>query len=185
MPDTAAKLPRMTAEEFLRWYEEQPEGQHYELIDGMVYGQAAERLSHALLKFQVARRLFEAVSRRSLPCTVFPAGMAMRIDNEVFEPDCMVRCGPPLPPDTLLITDPMIVVEVRSPGTQHIDSGVKLESYFRFPSLQHYLLVRADRPVAVHYRRGEDGGIATRIVTRAPIPLDPPGMELRDWWAED
>jgi Uma2 family endonuclease len=185
MPDTAASLPRMTADEFLTWYEEQPEGQHYELIDGVVYAQAAERVSHALLKGLVYRRLFEAVGRRALPCTVIPDGVALRIDDEVFEPDCIVRCGAALPADALFVVDPVIVVEVRSPSTHNIDSGIKLQSYFRFPSLQHYLLLRPDRPMAVHYYRQDDASIGARIVASEPILLDPPGIELCDWWPDN
>ncbi len=46
-------------------------------------------------------------------------------------------------------------------------------------------MIRADRPAAVHHHRQDDGSIVTRVVTRAPILLDPPGFELQDWWAEE
>lgn len=186
MADAAARPPRMTAEEFVLWALQQPEGTHYELIDGVVYDQAQERSAHALLKFQIARRLFDAVRAASLPCTVYPDGMAIRVDAETtFEPDCMVRCGPPLDDDALLVLDPLIVVEVRSPSTSSHDAGFKLEGYFRVPSVRHYLLFRTDRPTLIHHARAQDGAIATRIVTREPLLLDPPGLLLDDWWSGD
>ncbi len=183
MSNTAQRPPRMTSEQFVLWALEQPEGKHYELIDGVVYDQAQERSAHALLKFKIARRLFAAVERGKLPCTVYPDGMAMRVDADTtFEPDCMVRCGPPLEDDELLVFDPIIVVEIRSPSTSSQDAGIKLEGYFRVPSIQHYLMIRTDRPTLIHHARGRDGTITTRIATREPVSLDPPGIVLDDWW---
>src|SRR3954451_18212623 len=48
---------------------------------------------------------------------VFPDGMAVRIDSStVHEPDVLVRRGPPLDDDSLVVTDPIILVEVVSPS---------------------------------------------------------------------
>jgi len=39
----------------------------------------------------------------------------------------------------------VVVVEVLSPATQSVDFADKLADYFRVPSIQHYLIVRARR----------------------------------------
>ena len=69
--------------------------------------------------------------------------MAVEVDEHtVYEPDALVRCGPPLPPNAVKLSDPIIVVEVLSPSTSARDVGAKLADYFRLPSVRHYLIVR-------------------------------------------
>ncbi len=52
---------RMTADEFIAWAMQQPEGQRYELVAGEVVGMAPERAGHARGK----GRIFEPCRRRS------------------------------------------------------------------------------------------------------------------------
>ena len=61
--------------------------------------------------------------------------------------------GPPVSPDATAATNPVIVVEVRSPSTQSVDSGEKLADYFRVPSIQHCLVVRSRRQEIIHHAR--------------------------------
>ena len=72
----------------------------------------------------------------------------------------------------------MVVVEVLSPSTRARDAGAKLADYFRLPSVRHYLILRTDTRSAIHHARGEDGAIATAIVTEGVLRLDPPGIEI-------
>ena len=89
----------------------------------------------------------------------------------------MVNCGERLDGDELVAPNPVIVVEVSSRSTQSVDTGLKLTDYFRVPSIQHYLIVRADQHVVIHHRR-TDTMIATQIITAGPITLDPPGVTI-------
>jgi Uma2 family endonuclease len=167
----------MTADEFIAWAMEQPEGKRYELVDGYVHAMAPERVRHAKAKLLVARRLAEAVESAGLPCEVFPDGMSVPVDAEtVYEPDALLRCGAPLDGDAVTVTDPVIVVEVLSPSTQSVDLGDKLAGYFRIPSLQHYLIIKPGSPVVIHHARAPDGDILTRLVREMPLRLDPPGV---------
>jgi hypothetical protein len=43
-----------------------------------------------------------------------------------------------------------MVAEVLSPSTQRIDTSIKVEGYFRVPSIAHYLVFRADRREVMH-----------------------------------
>jgi Uma2 family endonuclease len=179
MSDTAPV--RMTSDEFIAWAMKQPEDRHYELAAGEVVAMAAERSAHALTKSRIWRRLAEAIEAAGLPCDVYPDGMAVEIDAyTVYEPDALVRCGPPLPADAVKLTDPMIVLEVLSPSTRARDSGAKLADYFRLPSVRHYLIARTEDHVVIHHARNEDGTILTRIIRAGPVSLDPPGIVLAD-----
>ena len=133
---------------------------------------------HARAKNAVLRQLEEAIATAGLPCEAFPDGMAVKVDDaNVFEPDVTVRCGAPLPGETVLIEDPMIVVEVASPSTQRVDVFVKLARYFRNPSIHHYLIVVPAGRVVVHHRRVGDRIEAASHDTGV-IQLDPPGLGL-------
>ncbi len=170
---------RMTAEEYVAWAMAQPEGCRYELDDGAVVAMASERLRHALINGAVYRRLVEAAGREAPTCTVFPDGMAIRIDGStVYEPDAAVRCGEALSDDTVLYDDPVIVVEIQSPATSNVDANSKLANYFRLPSVAHYLILRAKQPMVIHHQRRSDGVIQTRILASGELRLDPPGITL-------
>ena len=172
----------MNADEFLAWCEGQT-GRH-ELHDGVVQAMAPGTSQHALTKLHIAMRLDAEIRRKGLSCIVYPDGIGVRPKPDtVYEPDALVRCGPPLQDDITIIPDPLIVVEVASPSTQAFDAGLKLENYFLLPSLRHYLIVRPKAQVVVHYERRENGPILTRIIRDGRVSLDPPGIELNDVFA--
>ena len=73
----------------------------------------AKRAIHARTKASVLVQFQKQIRDRGLRCEAFPDGMAVRVDDAtVFEPDALVRCGPPIADETVLIVDPIIVVEV-------------------------------------------------------------------------
>jgi Uma2 family endonuclease len=74
--------------------------------------------------------------------------------------------------------NPVIVVEVLSPSTRHIDTTVKLAGYFRVPSLKHYLIVDLGRQHVVHYRKQADGTVTVTVMTEGEIVFDPPGISV-------
>ncbi|WP_149538417.1 Uma2 family endonuclease [Siccirubricoccus phaeus] len=167
----------MTAEEFLAWAEEHEV--RAELAGGRVIAMAPERYIHARTKGLVFRALDDAIRAAGLACEALVDGMAVRVDaGTVYEPDAMVRCGAPLPPDLLVAPDPLILVEVVSPSSSRIDSTEKLGDYFRLPSVRHYLVVVTKARLVVHHSRGAAGGIATRLLSQGELILDPPGLTL-------
>lgn len=179
MERNVSALPqkRMRVDEFLVWAEGQPG--RYELFRGSVYAMTPERSVHAEVKFAVQTALANAIRARGLPCRVLPDGMTVRIDNSTaHEPDALVYCGPRLAPSALEVPAPVIVVEVLSPSTRHIDAQIKLAGYFRLPSVMHYLVVDPDKPLVIHHARNGDGTILTRIVSEGTLTLDPPGIEI-------
>ena len=168
----------MTAEAFIAWAMDRPKRERYELNAGQVVAMAPERAGHARAKGRLYRRLAEAVEAAGLPCEVF-GGMAVAVDADtVYEPDALLRCGAPLDPEVVKVTDPVVVVEVLSPATRGIDLGEKLVGYFRLASVAHYLIVRPGSAVVIHHARAADGDILTRLVRAAPLRLEPPGIEF-------
>src|SRR5262249_39159928 len=56
-----------------------------------------------------------------------------------------------------VVPDPVLIVEVLSPGTQYWDRGGKWQAYQTIPTLAAYLLVSQDEPRVERYARERDG----------------------------
>jgi Uma2 family endonuclease len=167
----------MSRAEYRAWTDAQPRGR-FERHSGVVVAMAPERAVHALLKANAWLLLRQSAQAQRLPCQVFPDGMTVEIGgDDDFEPDAVVRCGERLADDLTTVPDPVIIVEVLSPSTSATDRGEKLGKYFRLPSVQHYLIVWADRRRVVHHRR-DGGGVATTAHIDGVITLDPPGLSF-------
>ncbi len=168
---------RMTVDEFLAWAEGQPG--RYELYNGIVYAMSPERAAHAEAKHAVANALASAIARAKLGCWMLPDGMTVRIDEDTaHEPDALVYCGPKLPRDAIEVPNPVIVAEVLSPSTRHIDASAKLAGYFKLASVHHYLILDPEKRLLIHHARGNAGLIATRLASKGTLDLDPPGLRL-------
>jgi Uma2 family endonuclease len=169
---------RLDFDEFLAWAARQEEGK-FELIDGVVVMQQSQQWSHAKTKAMVYVALMEAVENAGLPFYVAPDGPTIRISKRKgFVPDALVAALPEPAPDSLVITNPVIVVEVLSPSTAKIDATKKLAGYFEVPSIQHYLVVDAEGRTITHHKRASGDVLETRIVGAGSLRLDPPGIEV-------
>ena len=146
-----------------------------------------ERVNHSRAKARTWLALRAAILARGLACEALPDGASIRInDRTVYQPDALVRCGPPAPGDAVEVSDPVIVVEVISPSSRGIDAGVKLARYFSLPSVRHYLIVDTDQRTVIHHRRDKAGLIGVEILHDGPLTLDPPGLaiDVRDLFSD-
>jgi len=167
---------RLTRAEFRRWAEQQPD--RYERIGGEPVAMSPERIQHVRVKARVWAALDRAIATAGADCEALSDGVTVEIDEDTdYEPDAVVNCGPPASPDATAAANPVVVVEVLSPGTQSINPSDKLSGYFRVAAVQHYLIVSTRKREVVHHRR--DGNqIVSRIVNIGPIALDPPGITV-------
>jgi Uma2 family endonuclease len=174
---TADPKARMTVDEYLAWTRTQPG--RYELLDGAVVAMPPEGAGHAERTAAVHAALLADIRARGHGCYALPDGMTVRIDDTTaYEPDAVVYCGEKLLPSAVEVPNPVIVVEVLSPSTRHIDLSAKLADYFRLPSISHYLIVDPERARIVHHARATGDTILTRIVSEGRIKLEPPGLEF-------
>ena len=168
----------LSRQEYRHWAEAQPRGR-YERVEGEVIAMAPERIAHVEIKAAVWLALRKAIAAAGIPCHALPDGATVEIEDRTdYEPDALVYCGERAAADAIAVPNPVIVVEVLSPSTASTDTGVKLADYFRVPSIQHYLIVRTDRPTVIHHRRSEAGRIETQLLSEGRIVLDPPGIAV-------
>jgi Uma2 family endonuclease len=95
-------------------------------------------------------------------------------DHTAYEPDVLVYCGEPPAANSMLVANPIIVVEVLSPTTAHSDTSAKLIGYFKVPSVVHYLVVDPDDCTVTHYMRDS----TPSLLNSGTLRLDPPGIDL-------
>ncbi len=169
----------MTATEYLQWYEDQPKGKRYELVDGVPYAMSPERVRHGRIKGIAFIALRAAITKQNLPCEALPDGMSVQIDEDtVYEPDALVVCNQELDGDEIVIPNPVIVVEVLSPGTKNTDTGAKYHAYFSLPSIRHYLVIDPIAKIIMHHFRTERGTLETAVISSGLFTLSSPGLEL-------
>ncbi len=147
-----------TAQEYFRW-EWQQECKH-ELHKNRIYAMAGVSRAHSLVTINLSAALLPHLRRQR--CEGYIADMRVQIkwDKTYTYPDLTVVCGRPLflpavKPDTL--TNPTLIFEILSPGTEYIDRNFKLESYLRLESLRGYFLVAQDAPQIEAYIRFDEG----------------------------
>ncbi len=159
---------------YFSWAEAQSRG-NYERVCGEVVEMSPERWEHARLKAEIQYALRAALAEVA-GCRVTPDGMTVAIGKgHDFVPDVAIHCGDPIPRDSLVIPNPVVVIEVLSPATTRIDTIVKREGYLSVPSIAHYLIFRADRRQVTHWRRDVEN--PTRR-SGGWLRLDPPGVTL-------
>jgi Uma2 family endonuclease len=169
----------MTVPDYLAWAVSQPERRRTELINGQVVAMAPERMEHVEIKFAAVLALKQAIARAGVACHALADGMTVPIDDyTAYEPDGLVYSGERLARRTLIVPNPVIIIEVLSPSTTHIDKSGKLIGYFTLPSVAHYLIIDPDARTVTHHQRSADGSVSAQTISAGAIALDPPGLML-------
>src|SRR5438477_8752609 len=122
----------MTVQDYLAWATTQTDESRTELINGQIVAMPPERLIHVETKLAAVVALKAAIAKAGVLCHALGDGPTVRVDDHTaYGPDALVYCGEKLRPDTMLVPNPVIVVEVLSPTTRHTDTSAKLIGYFK------------------------------------------------------
>ncbi len=160
-----------TFEEYIE-LEETSKNRH-EYLNGQIFAMSGGSAEHSLIASNMIRALGAALGDR--PCLVFGADLRVRVKETGLAtyPDVSVICGPFArdPDNEHTATNPIVLIEVRSPSTASYDRLEKFEHYRRIPSLRHYLRISQDEVHVEHCVRNEDGSWTVRDV-RPPEDVD-------------
>jgi Uma2 family endonuclease len=150
----------MDLDDFEELLADKPAHEKWELIGGRVVRMmVGARWQHNVITGNIADALRRQIRGRGAGCQVFTETFWLKerfMDLAVF-PDIMVRCGPRLPQDATSINDPIVLIEVVSPGSEARDRVEKDGLYRRLPTLMHYVLVERDVAVVDVLDRIDDG----------------------------
>ena len=151
MPDTARIVETISPELYLE--EERLRTLRHEYVDGHIYAMAGATERHNRLGANLLTALTNHLPDR---CVAFMADMKVRVRLETGErfyyPDSMVCCGPG-DQSRDWRDDPLLIGEVLSPKTEHVDRGDKLEAYKQIPTLSEYVIVDHAAMCVEVYRR--------------------------------
>lgn len=178
---SAFPLHRYTYQDYV-WLEQESTVRH-EFLSGEIVAMAGGTPEHAAMAAEVIGQLREQL--RGGPCRVFTSDLGVRVleTGLATYPDASVVCGPTIrdPDKKTNVTNPRVLVEVTSDGTEDYDRGEKLAQYQRIPSLEAVLIVshREPRievwsraPGAERWERAEAGAGGTAVVTALACALD-------------
>ncbi len=96
-------------------------------------------------------------------------------------PDVTVVCGLRLasPQDAHAVTNPTLLVEVSSPGTEEYDRGDTLEHYRQIPDLQQYVILsHRERRITVWSRTSGDAWVEAHFIEGDVVDLASIGARL-------
>jgi Uma2 family endonuclease len=176
---SAATVPTYTWKEFVEF--EKRSTEKHEYLRGEVWAMAGGTPEHGRLAANVIRLLGNALEGR--PCVVMTSDVRVRVraTDRATYPDTFVVCGPRKtdPDDDNTIINPVIIVEVLSPGTEASDRGEKFAHYQRLESLKDYVLVsQTERRIEVFSRGAGASWLLTPWGAGHRVPLPSLGIEL-------
>ncbi|MBE3559748.1 MAG: Uma2 family endonuclease [Ktedonobacteraceae bacterium] len=145
------RADKYTPEEYWKLVEQFP-SHKYEYVDGYVRMMTGGSVPHGEISLNIGAALREAL--RHSECHVYSSDVMVRLSEwRCYCPDVSVSCDPHDWTRTKAIEAPIVIVEVLSPSTRHIDTGEKLEAYRRFPTIQEILFADSYRRYVEHYHR--------------------------------
>jgi Uma2 family endonuclease len=172
--NVALRTPRMTREEFFDWAEQQDIGYEFDGFEPVAMNGGNvrhDRMCHSLYSL-VGSRLRGHLCRLYGP----NAGLAT-VGNRVRYPDAIISCARTA--DTArLIEGGVVVFEILSPGSGHVDRIVKVREYRAVPSILRYVIVEHRSVGAtVHARTdGEGAWTTTTLVGGDSLELPEVGV---------
>ena len=146
---------RCTEEQYLAWEVDATEKSEY--IDGEIRAMSGGTEPHASIPMNMGALLWNGL--RGKACRVLSSDMKVWAANTFYYPDLSVVCGPSVyrNGNKHIVTNPIVVVEVLSPGTEPKDRGEKFIRYQQIETLRSYLLVSQTEARVEMFERGENG----------------------------
>lgn len=123
------------------------DGLRHELIDGHFVMTPAPGTAHQTIAIQLASQLNQALRGSGLKVLTAPFDVVL--GSHVVEPDIVVAPKANFTAQDLPVP-PLLVVEILSPTTQHLDRGRKREIYAE-AGVPHYWIVDPDEPAITIY----------------------------------
>jgi len=165
----------MTREAFFAWAEAQEE--RYEFDGIQPVAMTGGNLDHSRIIRNINRQLANRLAGKRCESMGPEAGVAT-VGQTVRYPDAVVTCSKFNGQDHL-VPNPVIVFEVVSPSSVHMDHVIKLHEYQAVPTIRRYIIVESAAAVTLHAR--DEDGVAfdsVKLGYSDMIPLPEIGIEI-------
>ena len=171
----------MNVAEFLRW--DDGSDTRYELVGGFPLAMAPPARAHGILCARLAG-IIDAGLRARRPCTAQTEAGITRPDRDdsFYVADIAVSCRP-YQRGEQMVKDPILIVEILSPGTERHDRLTKVPTYRNIDTVEEILLIDSESLYAEVLRRDGERWI-TALVRRPDAVLRLPSVGLAVAMAE-
>ena len=144
------RVPTMTRDQFFDWAAAQ--GARHEFDGFEPVAMTGGNLHHNRIAFNIHRTLHSRLKGSGCEPLGLDAGVAT-IGDSVRYPDAVVTCSP-TQGGSRLVPNPVVVFEVISPTSGHVDRIVKVQEYATVDSIRRYVIVEsASIGLTVHERQ--------------------------------
>lgn len=178
---SAALRRAMTVAEFLAW--EAGQELRYEFDGLRPIAMTGGTAGHAAIQRKLITAL--AIRLRGGPRQAFSSHLKVAAAHSIRYPDTFVVCSP-VANDATVVTDPIKVFEILSPGTSGVDRIVKNQEYRDTPSIRRYVIMEQTHQAAtVFERQGSDWiGHVVAGETELPMPEIPITLPLAELYSD-
>ena len=166
----------MTLEQFLAWEERQEEKYEFNGFEPVLMAGGTEEQA------EIQKNILSSLDRRlqGHPCRVLGSELKIRVSGSIRYPDAFIVCSP-RQPRRKIVTDPVIVFEILSESTQHIDLVEKNDEYRETPSIQRYIILEQTHIGGIMFVGDADGRWTSGALNGAEAVVDLPeiGVSLK------
>ncbi|MBF0390789.1 MAG: Uma2 family endonuclease [Desulfamplus sp.] len=164
MSQLATQQNYYTKEEYLLLEESAEYRSEY--YNGEIFAMAGGTRNHSAICINVNWSIREAILNKD--CIGFDSNMKLDIPthNIVVYPDAMVACSNIefLDKKETILKNPLLVIEVLSPSTEHVDRIKKFIYYQSVPSIHEYIMIsQAEPKVEAYYKQNERNWLYTIV----------------------
>ncbi len=148
----------------------------HEYVEGEVYAMAGASDDHSRIVINLITAL--SIHLRDSSCEPFSNDIKVRVTSKVYYyPDVLVSCEEN-PEDAHFRNSPILIIEVTSPSTKHIDRREKLLFYQQMPSVQEYAVIDQHKIKIELHRRQPNGGWITYYFDREDKEIELQSVNL-------
>ncbi len=160
-------------ERFLDWEERQELKHEFDGFqpEAMTGGTAAHERIKVNLPIALVNRL------RGKPCQPYGSDLKIRAGDSIRYPDAFVVCTP-VPPKSTVVSDPVVIFEVHSPGSGLKDRIIKNREYQSLPSVRRYVMLEQDGVGAMVFERVGEDWVGHLLTGDAVLRMPEIGIEI-------
>jgi Uma2 family endonuclease len=163
----------MSLEEFLVW--EDAQELRYEFDGWQPIAMTGGTAGHSFIRDNLVRSVGGRLIGR--PCRYIGGDLKIEVIGRIRYPDGFVVCSP-VPRNSKVVRDPVVIFEVLSPSTAGTDHGVKNGEYAATPSVRRYVMLEQDRIAATVFARTGDDWVGRLILGDVTLDLPEIGISL-------
>jgi Uma2 family endonuclease len=174
MPRVSPVKTVATFEDYVRF--ETTSDVRHEFVDGNLFVIAGGLKRHNFVTGMLYAKLLPIAVARG--CYTYFADVITRMPSgKGYYPDILVTCDSSIDTNRVVYR-PNILIEVLSQSTEAIDRGEKWEQYQTIPSLEQYVLISQNEPVAEVFSRTDGKWLYERFTEDAKLIFSSLKLEI-------